>query len=191
MVPITIFRQLKAILVVLIKPKGWSDLIVHLSGFFVRTAEPRSIGSRASIKLPAGERPQGRRAFASHEVEKETRPMGVLKNIRKKKMNAQGGRCYYCDLPMWDDATARVPHEHCRKKIPLMALRCTAEHLHPRSEGGVNTADNIVAACWYCNNHRHRRKRPPSPKAHRQHVQQRMAAGKWLTAQFASWSSPA
>ena len=84
--------------------------------------------------------------------------MGVLKNIRKKKMNAQGGRCYYCDLPMWDDATARVSHEHCKKTMPLKALRCTAEHLHPRSEGGMNSTDNIVAACLYCNNQRHRRR---------------------------------
>ena len=117
--------------------------------------------------------------------------MGALKNIRKKKMIAQRGRCYYCDLPMWDDAAAAVPREHSRMKMPLKALRCTAEHLHPRSEGGVNTAGNIVAACLYCNNQRHRRKRPLSPEAHRQRVQKRMAGGKWLSAQFASWSQQA
>lgn len=115
--------------------------------------------------------------------------MGATKNIRKKKMIAQGGRCYYCDLPMWDDAVATVTQEHCRMKTPLKVLRCTAEHLHPRSEGGLDTAKNIVAACFFCNNQRHRRKRPRSPKAHRQHVQQRMVAGKWLAAQYSSWSS--
>lgn len=116
--------------------------------------------------------------------------MGTLKNIRKKKMIAQGGRCFYCDLPMWDDTPSTVSRENCRGSvIPLKALRCTAEHLNPRSEGGVDTTGNIVAACFYCNNQRHRRKRPLSPDAHRQRVQQRMAAGKWLTTQFASWSS--
>lgn len=114
--------------------------------------------------------------------------MGALRYIRKKKMIAQGGRCYYCDLPMWDDSTATLSQEHCRIKLPLKALRCTAEHLHPRSEGGGNKAGNIVAACLYCNNHRHRRKLPLSPEAHRQLVQQRMAVGKWLTPEFTSWS---
>jgi 5-methylcytosine-specific restriction endonuclease McrA len=115
--------------------------------------------------------------------------MGTLKNIRKKKMIAQGGRCYYCDLPMWDDTHSTFSRKHCRITVLLKALRCTAEHLHPRSEGGVDTTGNIVAACVYCNNQRHRRKRPLSPEAHRQRVQQRMAAGKWLAARFASWSS--
>ncbi len=105
--------------------------------------------------------------------------MGALKNIRRKKMIAQGGRCYYCDLLMWDDAATTAPRAQ-RTKAAMKGLRCTAEHLHPRSEGGRNTADNIVAACWYCNNRRHRRKLPLSPEAHRQHVQQRMAAGRWL-----------
>lgn len=112
--------------------------------------------------------------------------MGALKNIRRKKMIAQGGRCYYCGLPMWDDAADAVAQAHRRSEALPKNLRCTAEHLHPRSEGGVNTADNIVAACWYCNNFRHRRKQPRSPEAHRAHVQQRMAAGRWLAAQFAS-----
>jgi 5-methylcytosine-specific restriction endonuclease McrA len=114
--------------------------------------------------------------------------MGALKNIRRKKMIAQGGRCYYCDLPMWDNASSSVPQKYRRTKVALKFLRCTAEHLHPRSEGGGNTVGNIVAACFYCNNQRHRRKWPLSPEAHRQHVQQRMAAGRWLTAQFATWS---
>ena len=30
--------------------------------------------------------------------------MKALKNLRRKKMLAQGGRCFYCDLPMWDEA---------------------------------------------------------------------------------------
>lgn len=30
--------------------------------------------------------------------------MTALKNIRRRKMLAQEGRCYYCGLPMWDAA---------------------------------------------------------------------------------------
>lgn len=104
-----------------------------------------------------------------------------LKAIRRKKMIAQGGRCWYCGLPMWEAEQARA-----RGEAPPRALRCTAEHLHPRGEGGADTADNIVAACLFCNNQRHRRKSPRSPEEHRRHVQQRMAAGRWLATQGAT-----
>lgn len=106
--------------------------------------------------------------------------MGALKHIRKKKMIAQEGRCHYCGLPMWEDDEATASPSGTGKKPGPRQLRCTAEHLHARSEGGGNSPDNIVAACWYCNSHRHRRKSPPSPEAYRLHVQQRMAAGRWL-----------
>lgn len=105
--------------------------------------------------------------------------MSALKNIRVKKMIAQGGCCYYCGLSMWDEAAAAGQRDHLRTK-PLKNLRCTAEHLQSRCEGGGDTADNIVAACYFCNIHRHRRKRPLSPEAYRHHVQRRMAAGRWL-----------
>lgn len=94
-------------------------------------------------------------------------------------MIAQKGRCYYCDLPMWDEALAPDPDGSSKMKAQKI-LRCTAEHLHPQSEGGRNVADNIVAACWYCNTRRHRRKRALSPKAYRLHVQKRMAEDRWL-----------
>jgi 5-methylcytosine-specific restriction endonuclease McrA len=110
--------------------------------------------------------------------------MKALKNLRRKKMFEQGGRCFYCDLPMWDEAPDLCLPVSCKSGGLPKILQCTAEHLHPRSEGGGNTADNIVAACLYCNNLRHRRKRPMSPEAHRAHVRQRMAAGRWLAAQF-------
>ena len=110
--------------------------------------------------------------------------MKALQNLRRKKMLAQGGRCYYCALPMWDQALDDCLPASCRSSRRPKILRCTAEHLLPRSEGGANSAKNIVAACLYCNNARHRRKRPPSPEAHRAHVQQRMAAGRWLATQF-------
>lgn len=109
--------------------------------------------------------------------------MKALKNIRRTKMLEQSGRCYYCDLPMWDAALDNRLPAICRSSGLPKILQCTAEHLRPRSEGGENTAENIVAACWYCNTTRHKRKCPPSPETHRTRVRQRMAAGQWLAAQ--------
>lgn len=114
--------------------------------------------------------------------------MGALKNIRRTKMLAQAGRCYYCGLPMWDDALNDCPAAECRRGRQPKTLRCTAEHLLPRSEGGANTAENIVAACLYCNQTRHRAKRPKSSGAYRAYVRRRMAAGRWLAAQVAAGS---
>lgn len=112
--------------------------------------------------------------------------MGSLKNIRRMKMLAQGGRCYYCGLPMWEEgADPRLP-PICRASILPKSLRCTAEHLLAQSEGGSNSAENIVAACLYCNSGRHRRKCPPSPEAFRSHARKRMVAGKWLAARVDS-----
>uniref|UniRef100_UPI003B518B5F HNH endonuclease n=1 Tax=Roseovarius indicus TaxID=540747 RepID=UPI003B518B5F len=108
--------------------------------------------------------------------------MGNLENVRRQKMIAQKGRCYYCGLPMWDAPVATASRQARTPK----ALRCTAEHLLPRSEGGRNTTANIVAACWFCNSRRHKRKHPLPPDAYRRHVRKRMAAGKWLTAQCSS-----
>ena len=36
-------------------------------------------------------------------------------------------------------------------------LRWAGEHLRARSDGGGTLPNNSVAACWYCNRHRHRR----------------------------------
>lgn len=110
--------------------------------------------------------------------------MGKIKTIRLSKMHAQRGKCYYCSLPMWDPAVDHELPEICRTRAMQKMLRCTAEHLIPRSEGGVDTAKNIVAACYYCNSKRHHKKQPLAPDAHRAHVQKRMAAGKWLAAQL-------
>lgn len=112
--------------------------------------------------------------------------MGALKNIRKKKMIEQGGRCYYCGLVMWENALEPIAQARSRSAASLWLLQCTAEHLHPRSEGGADTADNIVAACWFCNSRRHRQKQPPAPEDYRAYVQRRMGKGRWLAAQLAT-----
>jgi 5-methylcytosine-specific restriction endonuclease McrA len=87
---------------------------------------------------------------------------------RERAFSLQNGFCYYCGLPM--GPSAEWPHR----------LACTAEHLVARSDGGGNGPENIVAAHSFCNRVRHARKHPMSPTKYKQHVQGRVAAGRWF-----------
>jgi hypothetical protein len=58
-------------------------------------------------------------------------------------------------------------------------LKCTAEHLLARVDGGLDTRENIVAACGRCNWTRHKRRRPPAPQAYRVEVTRRTMRGTW------------
>jgi len=60
-------------------------------------------------------------------------------------------------------------------------LRSTAEHLVVRCDGGRDERSNIVAACHWCNDRRHRG-RPhtaPSAETYLHRVACRVAAGRW------------
>ncbi|MCC8470482.1 HNH endonuclease signature motif containing protein [Xanthomonas phaseoli] len=57
--------------------------------------------------------------------------------------------------------------------------QCTAEHLLAQQEGGKDTRGNIAAACWTCNQRRHRRKKLLTPEAFKALVRRKVAAGKW------------
>jgi hypothetical protein len=46
-------------------------------------------------------------------------------------------------------------------------------------DGGKDTKENLVAACEFCNQTRHKMRTVLSPTAYRQHVRRRIAAGKW------------
>ena len=88
--------------------------------------------------------------------------MPNLKRLRAHAFSNQGGLCYYCNAPMWESSPAELPD---LGRTPFArALRCTAEHLQAREDGGRNTRNNIVPACWHCNSLRHRRKRPLAPE---------------------------
>ncbi|MRR11413.1 hypothetical protein EG835_02785 [bacterium] len=116
-----------------------------------------------------------------------TRPL-----VRKRLSAAarQDYRCYYCGLPMWDSDPARFLRTFRVPKGLLAQLRCTAEHLHARSAGGTDRSDNLVAACAYCNSHRHRALRPLPPEQFRAYVRRRMAKGRWLAARIPSDIQP-
>lgn len=70
------------------------------------------------------------------------------KERRRKRFEQLRGRffgtCFYCDRPLL------VPGEGPRKS-PRMTTR---DHLIPRSQGGNRNDDNIVAACYGCNQRR-------------------------------------
>ncbi|MDX2299302.1 MAG: HNH endonuclease [Xanthomonadaceae bacterium] len=65
------------------------------------------------------------------------------------------------------------------RKRTLRPLQCTAEHLCARSDGGRDTQANVAAACWLCNQRRHKRKVPLAPTAYRAFVQKRLSNGRW------------
>lgn len=73
-----------------------------------------------------------------------------LQRFRREALAAQGGLCYWCDMPV---------EEH----------NATAEHLVPRNAGGKTRKTNIVAACFGCNHRRGPSSDPPSDKLIRQH----------------------
>lgn len=103
----------------------------------------------------------------------------TLKNLRKFKAMAQGGRCYYCQHPCWANNPLNFARKHRLTVSQAKWFRQTAEHLVPVSEGGKNTRENIVMACHYCNSRRHRCRNPLSASTYLRKVQERVAGGRW------------
>jgi 5-methylcytosine-specific restriction endonuclease McrA len=114
----------------------------------------------------------------------------ALQALRRAAAASQGNRCYYCALPMWHGNVRPFAAAFRLSEPQARLLQCTAEHLHPRNEGGRNTRPNVVAACWYCNTRRHARPNPLDPSRYRQLVQRRLASGRWLVG-LLGWSGSA
>lgn len=106
----------------------------------------------------------------------------TLQKSRLSAFRAQGRRCYYCGSCMWLQDPSEVPGLAGTRAARL--LRCTAEHLRPRSEGGPDGKSNIVAACLWCNTRRHRTAVVRTPTLHREHVLRRIAKGGWFPARL-------
>lgn len=104
--------------------------------------------------------------------------MPKLQRLRSQAFHAQQHRCTYCGLVMWLESPAELKPLGLRPRTAA-PLRCTAEHLVARQDGGKDVVGNIAAACWLCNSRRHKRKTPPAPDAYRAFVQGRLAKGKW------------
>ena len=102
-----------------------------------------------------------------------------LTRYRHSAYLVQMGRCYYCGLPMWEDDLDAFCRAHNITPSQAQPLKCTAEHLIARQDGGLDTAQNIVAACWSCNRRRHSRKKALAPSAYLFLVRKRVRDGRW------------
>jgi hypothetical protein len=102
-----------------------------------------------------------------------------LTRARNAAFVAQGGRCYYCNFPMWQSRPSLFAQMHGLSLAQCSRFQCTAEHLMPRRRGGTHSPSNIAAACRYCNCGRHRRNGDLSPASFRRFVLARLASGRW------------
>lgn len=67
-----------------------------------------------------------------------THPHWIAKQRKRRALVERGGyECFYCKGPI----AARTGR----------ANSATRDHVVPRSRGGGNGRDNIVVACWRCN----------------------------------------
>ncbi len=99
---------------------------------------------------------------------------------RSEAFRRQAGRCYYCNLAMWEADVETFARATGLSVKAALSRQSTAEHLQARCEGGSNASENIVAACRLCNQRRHKgRKKAPAPDAYRAHVRRRMSLGRW------------
>lgn len=72
----------------------------------------------------------------------------LLQRLTAELMVDQGGECFWCGIMMW--------HPRVKDASPsrLYDDRATFDHKITRKEGGIDTLENGVAACRYCNHHR-------------------------------------
>ena len=98
--------------------------------------------------------------------------------LRLRAFLLQHGLCWYCGAPMWLTSSLELDAE-LPSSAAASRLRCTAEHLVARTDGGRDTPSNVVAACFHCNHTRHVRKHPPTPEVYRLEVGRRMARHGW------------
>ena len=127
------------------------------------------------------------RADARSELEANGDTINTESSMSKKTISrsrqsayiAQGGRCFYCGYAMWLLSRVEVTQPYGITKKQANRLKCTAEHLIPRSEGGRDLQANIVAACVHCNTTRHKKKNPPNPNRYLVMVCSRIAKGSW------------
>lgn len=102
-----------------------------------------------------------------------------IKSSRRDAFLRQGGKCFYCSVRMWLTTPQELGLAGELHSSGYRRLRCTAEHLRARCDGGSNESANVVAACAHCNGTRHKRKQPPEPHVYRRDVQKRVRRGSW------------
>jgi 5-methylcytosine-specific restriction endonuclease McrA len=108
-----------------------------------------------------------------------TRPRKSLAKTRSIAFSNQSGYCFYCSQPMWSENPLEFASKHKITLGQAKRFQCTGEHLKAHHEGGSVTQTNIVAACWFCNQKRHKRKEALPPDQYKQLIHQRMSQGRW------------
>jgi 5-methylcytosine-specific restriction endonuclease McrA len=102
-----------------------------------------------------------------------------LSFIRKSAYSRQLGLCYYCKMPMWQGCSRSFQERYNLSPVQASRFMCTAEHLLARQDGGRDLVTNIVAACVYCNQHRHMRPIPLEPPLYEKLVTNRIKRNRW------------
>lgn len=105
----------------------------------------------------------------------------LISKHRKSAFQRQNGHCCYCGFLMWQDSAERFAESHNITVPQAKHFQCTAEHLEARKDGGQDLGHNIAAACYRCNQSRHRRKKAPEPKQYQKLVQKRLNEGGWVS----------
>jgi 5-methylcytosine-specific restriction endonuclease McrA len=100
---------------------------------------------------------------------------------RNKAFQNQHGLCFYCQLPMWNDDSELFSKQFKITKKQALMFQCTAEHLLAKQDGGNDHQLNIVAACKFCNQKRHARKKPKDPIAYKSYVTKKIKHGGWCS----------
>jgi 5-methylcytosine-specific restriction endonuclease McrA len=103
----------------------------------------------------------------------------TLVKSRTHAFHLQAGLCFYCNQPMWTSNLKAFCSKYQISSRSAQHLKCTAEHVIARKDGGSNQRDNIVAACLHCNRTRHKAKFALSAERYRAKVVRRMDQKKW------------
>lgn len=103
----------------------------------------------------------------------------TLNKSRLKAFNLQQGRCIYCELPMWLDHPDAFAKKYKTSIKGAALFKCTAEHLLAKQDGGKDVESNIVAACHFCNQKRHKCRKPKDPIAYKRYVSTRLCKSRW------------
>ena len=80
---------------------------------------------------------------------------------------------------MWLNDSEELLDQFNISKNQSLMFQCTGEHLIPHSKGGSAKSENIVAACRFCNQGRHKSKVALSPEKFRKYVLARLARKRW------------
>ena len=108
--------------------------------------------------------------------------MTRLAKLRTRAFFTQQCRCIYCSLPIWEPPyRERFARAFSLPDSVMEHLRCTAEHLVAKQDGGCDSPMNIAAACEWCKKkrHLHRPHDAPDPVIYQQEVINAMLAKRW------------